>query len=84
LPNPAGLILVLVSGAAASFGGTSLLAWVWRSMGTPLPETPDVPMGIPRSKAWIVAGVICALLFICVLGPGVQLSPLRWPASPVP
>jgi len=74
LLNPYGLQLVLISAAAASFGGTSLLAWypvVWarRARGGTEP-----PLGVGRSVAWLVLALVVAGLFIGVLGPGVRLS----------
>jgi hypothetical protein len=69
--NPVGLILVAVSAAAASFGGTSGLAWMWqffRGQGIP-PMAFEMPP-LSRSRAWMIAGGILGILFIAVLGPG--------------
>ena len=68
LLNPYGMQLVLISAAAASFGGTSLLAWYPFGKRLPAPAAPALV--IARSRGWIVAGVVVAILFIGVLGPG--------------
>ena len=74
--NPRGWIFVLISAAAASFGGTSLLAWypgLWarRSPGQPA----DRLLGVPRGQVWLIAGAIALLVFVGVLGPGIKLDP---------
>ncbi|MGH9865409.1 MAG: hypothetical protein ACRD4H_08370, partial [Candidatus Acidiferrales bacterium] len=73
LLNPVGMILVAISAAAASFGGTSGLAW----MGMLLrgPRIPSSTLQMPpltRSWAWIISGGVLAILFIAILGPGVK------------
>jgi hypothetical protein len=64
--NPHGPLLIAISAAAASFGGTSGLMWM----------DSFVPAGgervVRRSVAWIVAGVITAAVFIGVLGPSLS------------
>ena len=74
LLNPHGMQLVLISALAASFGGTSLLAWypgLWaRRPGT----STDAPLGVPRSIGWLLAGLIVVGVFVGVLGPGIHLS----------
>lgn len=71
--NPVGLILVAISSAAASFGGTSGLAW----MGMMLrgPRIPSSSLQMPpltRSWGWIVAAGVLAILFVAILGPSVK------------
>jgi hypothetical protein len=78
LLNPHGLVLVLISAAAASFGGTSLLAWypgIWarRAPGGPAEPT----LGVPRSTGWLVLAAIVLAVFVGVLGPGLTLGPAR-------
>jgi hypothetical protein len=70
--NPVGMVLVAISAAAASFGGTSGLAWMWQvPRGKPSNED-FPPEPIERSRAWMVAGVIAAIIYIALLGPGIR------------
>jgi hypothetical protein len=76
LLNPLGMRLVLISAVAAAFGGTSLLAWYPAIPREPAPATPEPPLGIGRSLAWMVAAAIVLLVFVFVLGPGIgSLTP---------
>jgi hypothetical protein len=71
--NPVGPLLILLSAAAASFGGKSGLAWMWTLLRGPL--IPDSELQMPqieRSRGWMVAAVILAIAFIAGLGPGVK------------
>jgi hypothetical protein len=71
--NPVGLILVAVSAAAASFGGTSGLAWMWQFFrGDRVPAMPFEMPPLFRSRAWMIAAGILGVLFIAVLGPGLK------------
>ena len=74
LLNPVGAYLVLISAAAASFGGTSGLAWMAQLLRDERRFPPrDGPiLRIPRSIPWLVAGAAIALLFVGVLGPGIR------------
>jgi hypothetical protein len=76
LLNPVSLMLVLLSAAAASFGGTCWLAYYpggsedekrFRS------DAPEEPAGIPRHVGWIAAGVVVLAVFVGVLGRGITL-----------
>jgi hypothetical protein len=69
--NPLGWRLVMISAAAASFGGTSLLAWYPAIPRKPQPGTSEPPLGIGRSTRWILAAAVVLLVFVCVLGPGI-------------
>jgi len=73
-PNPVGWLLVLISAAAASFGGTSALAWMAQLLRneTRFPPREGEPPPLPRSTAWLAAGAVVALLFVFVLGPGIR------------
>ena len=74
--NPQGLILVVLSAAASTFGGTSGLLWMtdWlKGSRVPLGGEPE-PMPIRRSWPWVVTAGILALAFVVVLGPGVRFS----------
>jgi hypothetical protein len=72
--NPVGMVLVAISAAAASFGGTSGLAWMaqWLKGGMIPIRTADAPAGIARSWIWIAASGILAAVFVFVLGPGLR------------
>jgi hypothetical protein len=74
LLNPVGPLLVLISAAAASFGGTSGLAWMAQLLRDErrFPPHDGPALGIPRSVPWLVTGTAIALLFVGVLGPGVR------------
>ncbi len=71
--NPVGALLILVSAAAASFGGKSGLAWMWLLLRNPRIANSEFQMPeIRRSWGWMVAAALLALIFITVLGPGVN------------
>ena len=73
--NPLGWIYVLISAVAASFGGTSLLAWypvLWARR--PAVTSPEVSLGVPRSTGWLVAAAVVLFLFVGVLGPGIRFG----------
>ena len=72
--NPVSPRLVLISAAAASFGGASALAWMTDMLRQPrYPVASGAPLAIGRSTGWIVAGAITGLVFIAILGPGLRL-----------
>jgi hypothetical protein len=73
--NPVGAILILLSAAAASFGGKSGLAWMWTLLAGP--RIPSSEMQVPeigRSWGWIAAAIIMAITFMAVLGPGIRFA----------
>jgi hypothetical protein len=73
--NPVGMILVGLSAAAASFGGTSGMAWMNQCLGSKfIPRIPSKPLTLSRRWGWIVAAILTAVVFIGVLGRGVRLS----------
>jgi len=72
--NPRGMILVALSAAASTFGGTSGLLWAkdWLK-GDRIPLGSELePMPIGRSWPWIVTACVLALAFVVVVGPGVR------------
>jgi len=72
--NPVGLILVGLSAAAASFGGTSGMAWMTQYLGSKfVPRIPGQPVVLQRSRGWIVVAFITAIIFVGVIGRGVRL-----------
>ncbi|MEO7793495.1 MAG: hypothetical protein ABIV06_01880 [Thermoanaerobaculia bacterium] len=78
LLNPESPRLVLISAAAASFGGASALAWMTQLLRNRerFPPAPGEGLGIARSWPWLVAGGLTAAIFIGLLGPGIFLSPV--------
>jgi hypothetical protein len=74
--NPQGLILVVLSAAASTFGGTSGLLWMseWLKGSSIPPGSEPEPVPIRRSWPWIVAACILAVAFVVVLGPGVRFA----------
>ncbi len=74
LPNPGGLWLVLISAAAAAFGGASALAWMAQLLRNErrFPPSPEAALSIPRSRAWVMAGALLTLLFVGLLGPSIR------------
>lgn len=75
--NPVGPLLILVSAAAASFGGHSGLAWMWSLLHGPrIPSSEFQMPEIERRQGWMVAAAVLAIIFIAVLGPGVKFNSL--------
>jgi hypothetical protein len=74
--NPVGMILVAISAAAASLGGTSGLAWMANLLGRPVTPfaTAPAPVVIARSRAWIVTGILAAVIFVALWGPGFRFN----------
>jgi hypothetical protein len=76
--NPVGPLLILISAAAASFGGHSALAWMWNLLHGPRIPSSELQMPeIERSRGWMIAAVVLAIVFIAGLGPGVKFQPER-------
>ena len=76
--NPVGPFLILMSAAAASFGGHSGLAWMWTLLRSPRIPSSELQMPeIERNRGWMVAAAVLAIVFIAGLGPGVRLSSVR-------
>lgn len=75
LLNPVGMILVAISAAAASFGGTSGLAWMPQLLhGERAAVSGGTPLLVSRSWGWIAFGAVAAAVFVLVLGPGVRFG----------
>jgi hypothetical protein len=73
--KPRGMILILVSAAASTFGGTSGLLWNtnWLRRGKMIPFGPsDELMSMERTWPLIVAVCLVTVGFIIVLGPSVR------------
>jgi hypothetical protein len=76
--NPVGPELILISAAAASFGGASGLIWMspWSAGKAPDVNTPQSPVTIKRNWWWIMVGLIALIFLIFVLGPGITFGHL--------
>jgi hypothetical protein len=75
--NPVGRLLILISAAAASFGGHSGLAWMWNLLHNPhIPSSEFQMPEIKRRWGWMIAAVVLAIGFIRGLGPGVKFHSL--------
>ena len=80
--EPGGAFIVLISGVAASLGGTSGLAWGPQLLRDPrLGEPAEPALRVSRDWRWIVAGAVAALVFVFVLGHGVRMETHR-PSAP--
>lgn len=76
--NPVGPVLILVSAAAASFGGHSGLAWMWTLLRSPRIPSAELQMPeIERNRGWMVAAAVLAIVFIAGMGPGVRFNSVR-------
>lgn len=76
LLNPESPMLVLISAAAASFGGASALAWMAQLLRNRerFPPTGVPALSLAPSWPWLIAGALAAAIFIGLLGPGIGLS----------
>ena len=75
--NPRGAILILISAAASTFGGTSGLMWdpdLLRKRAMIPFGPPTEPMPIERSWPLAIAAAAAAIAFMIVLGPGVRFA----------
>jgi hypothetical protein len=75
--NPVRPLLILISAAAASFGGNSGLAWMWNLLYGPRIASSEFQIPeFERSRGWIIAAVVLAIGFIAGLGSGVKFHSL--------
>jgi hypothetical protein len=68
--NPDSPVLILISGAAASFGGTAFLMLINSVSRKAPPDSPDVPLTPTRDWLWVGFGAASVLIYLVVLGPG--------------
>lgn len=74
--NPIGIEILLISATAASFGGTSGLAWMAQLLGDPRRwPSQGRPLSLPLSIPWIVAAAAVGGVFVFVFGPTIEFSP---------
>lgn len=69
--NPVGPVLIAISAAAASFGGSSGLLWLSKFLRSG-EHSAVTAAGLDRSYVWIVAGCAVSLIFVAILGPGIH------------
>jgi hypothetical protein len=71
--NPVGPLLILISAAAASFGGKSGLAWMWTLLHGPRIPSSELQMPeIECSRGSMFAAAVLGIVFIAKLGPGIK------------
>lgn len=70
--NPLGVIIVLISAAAASLGGTSGIAWEMTIMKRDR-ETGREPLVVKRDWKWVGVGLVMVLVYAVVFGPSIRL-----------
>ncbi len=68
--NPTDPMLILISAAAASFGGTAFLLFIWRLVVNARANTAEVLVTPTRNWVWIGLGCAALLVYFVVLGPG--------------
>ena len=70
--NPVGLEFVLISAGASSFAATSGFLWFQQWLrGDRIPPSSEAIV-LDRRRSWLVSGVVTALVFIGLLGPGIR------------
>jgi hypothetical protein len=73
--NPVGVKLLLISALAASMGATAALpSFIPDLVKDPKPFTPELPLGVPRSRAWLITAAIASAIFIAIIGRGIQFT----------
>ena len=75
--NPRGAILILISAAASTFGGSSGLLWAtqWLKSQSMVPlGSLERPIVIQRSWIWTVVAVVTTIIFVVVLGPSIRFN----------
>lgn len=71
--DPGGLAILVISGVAASLGGTSGLAWGPQLLKDPTLGTAKDPLPyLGRDWLWVAAAGVCGVLFVFVLGSGIR------------
>jgi len=66
--------LILLSGVSSGFGAMAGLAIVPRLVEQRTMGSASSALSLRFSPGWVIAGVLVALVFIAILGPGVRLS----------
>jgi len=68
--NPTSPLLILISGAAASFGGNAFLLFILSFAHKTPATTSEIPLTPTRDWLWIGLGIVALFVFFFVLGPG--------------
>jgi hypothetical protein len=72
--NPVSPMLILTSGAGASFGLTFGLLFV-PGIAEKNAVSPSAAAAVlPLSRSWVIAAVLMTVFFVAVLGPGIRLD----------
>ena len=72
--DPGGVIILAISSAAASLGGTSGFAWGWQTLrGMKNEPAPGARLAIHRDVTVIVVAFVVAVAFVLTFGRGVDL-----------
>ena len=72
--EPGGAMIVLISGVAASLGGTSGLAWGPQLLRSRFGAQSAHSLAVPRSWLTILAAAIAGAWFVFYLGAGIALG----------
>jgi hypothetical protein len=72
--NPYGFLLVLISSAPSSLGGTSGLTWMAQLLRNErlFPPSSATPLSLPRSWPWLAGATAFAVVFVVVLGRSIR------------
>lgn len=72
--NPYGFLLVLISSAPSSLGGTSGLTWMAQLLRNErlFPPSSETPLSLPRSLPWLMGAAVMTVIFVVVLGRSVR------------
>jgi hypothetical protein len=68
--NPTSPWLILISAAAASFGGTCWLVWIGSIAARSTAPQPVAENALTRNPFWLAAGAVSLGIYFLVLGPG--------------
>ena len=71
LLNPHGLLIVLVSAAASTLGGTSGLAWMMQLLNRKKALS-VAPLRLGRNWIWLSVGLTVTIIYALILGPTVR------------
>lgn len=68
--NPTSPLLILISAAAATFGGTCWLIWIGSLAARRTKAESVTPNLLLRDWYWLAAGAVSTLIYFLILGPG--------------